>query len=147
MIVAGAKTFAPACKSTATPMGFEPTRAEPIGLAGRRLKHSAKVSWEHQNQCPSPPPPVPSPSHSWAFASMFSHSGELWRWEWPLVTNKKTKGAASKCLFFLKKKKTHIKKKKKKKRPSGRGDLYVKQAGGVPEVTERDRELSAGFCT
>ena len=38
---------------TATPMGFEPTRAEPIGLAGRRLNHSAKVSWKHQNQCPS----------------------------------------------------------------------------------------------
>ena len=27
-----------------TPVGFEPTRAEPIGLAGRRLNHSAKVS-------------------------------------------------------------------------------------------------------
>ena len=25
-------------------MGFEPTRAEPIGLAGQRLNHSAKVS-------------------------------------------------------------------------------------------------------
>ena len=25
-------------------MGFEPTRAEPTGLAGRRLNHSAKVS-------------------------------------------------------------------------------------------------------
>ena len=28
----------------ATPAGFEPARAEPIGLAGRRLNHSAKVS-------------------------------------------------------------------------------------------------------
>ena len=27
-----------------TPVGFEPTRAEPIGLAGRRLNRSAKVS-------------------------------------------------------------------------------------------------------
>ena len=27
-----------------TPVGFEPTRAEPIGLAGRRLSRSAKVS-------------------------------------------------------------------------------------------------------
>ena len=27
-----------------TPVGFEPTRAEPTGLAGRRLNHSAKVS-------------------------------------------------------------------------------------------------------
>ena len=27
-----------------TPEGFEPSRAEPIGLAGRRLNHSAKVS-------------------------------------------------------------------------------------------------------
>ena len=25
-------------------MGFEPTRGDPIGLAGRRLNHSAKVS-------------------------------------------------------------------------------------------------------
>ena len=48
--------------------------------------------------------------------------------------------------FFFEKKKTH-RKKKAGGRPSGRGDLYVKQAGGVPEVTERDRELSAGFCT
>ena len=28
-----------------TPEGFEPSRAEPIGLAGRRLNHSAKVSF------------------------------------------------------------------------------------------------------
>ena len=28
----------------ATPVGFEPTRGEPIGLAGRRLNRSAKVS-------------------------------------------------------------------------------------------------------
>ena len=28
----------------ATPTGFEPVRAEPNGLAGRRLNHSAKVS-------------------------------------------------------------------------------------------------------
>ena len=27
-----------------TPVGFEPTRAEPIGFAGRRLNRSAKVS-------------------------------------------------------------------------------------------------------
>ena len=27
-----------------TPAGFEPARAEPNGLAGRRLNHSAKVS-------------------------------------------------------------------------------------------------------
>ena len=43
----------PASNATATPMGFEPTRAEPIGLAGRRLDHSAKVSWKHQNQYPA----------------------------------------------------------------------------------------------
>jgi hypothetical protein len=30
------------CKPT--PVGFEPTRGDPIGLAGRRLNHSAKVS-------------------------------------------------------------------------------------------------------
>ena len=29
----------------ATPVGFEPTRGDPIGLAGRRLNHSAKVSF------------------------------------------------------------------------------------------------------
>ena len=28
----------------ATPVGFEPTRGDPIGLAGRRLNRSAKVS-------------------------------------------------------------------------------------------------------
>ena len=28
-----------------TPVGFEPTRAEPTGLAGRRLNHSAKASY------------------------------------------------------------------------------------------------------
>ena len=31
-------------KFKTTPVGFEPTRAEPTGLAGRRLNHSAKVS-------------------------------------------------------------------------------------------------------
>ena len=29
----------------ATPAGFEPARGDPIGLAGRRLNHSAKVSY------------------------------------------------------------------------------------------------------
>ena len=29
---------------SATPVGFEPTRGDPIGLAGRRLNHTAKVS-------------------------------------------------------------------------------------------------------
>ena len=29
----------------ATPVGFEPTRGDPIGLAGRRLSRSAKVSY------------------------------------------------------------------------------------------------------
>ena len=29
---------------TTTPAGFEPARGDPIGLAGRRLNHSAKVS-------------------------------------------------------------------------------------------------------
>ena len=31
-------------KPKTTPEGFEPSRAEPTGLAGRRLNHSAKVS-------------------------------------------------------------------------------------------------------
>ena len=30
-----------------TPVGFEPTRGDPIGLAGRRLNRSAKVSYAH----------------------------------------------------------------------------------------------------
>ena len=30
-----------------TPVGFEPTRGDPIGLAGRRLNRSAKVSCAH----------------------------------------------------------------------------------------------------
>ena len=30
--------------SQTTPVGFEPTRGDPIGLAGRLLNHSAKVS-------------------------------------------------------------------------------------------------------
>ena len=30
--------------ATSTPVGFEPTRGDPIGLAGRRLSRSAKVS-------------------------------------------------------------------------------------------------------
>ena len=31
-------------RSGSTPVGFEPTRGDPIGLAGRRLNRSAKVS-------------------------------------------------------------------------------------------------------
>ena len=31
-------------ESKSTPVGFEPTRGDPIGLAGRRLSRSAKVS-------------------------------------------------------------------------------------------------------
>ena len=34
-------------KDDSTPTGFEPVRAEPNGLAGRRLNHSAKVSLAH----------------------------------------------------------------------------------------------------
>jgi hypothetical protein len=32
------------CLAKTTPVGFEPTRGDPIGLAGRRLNRSAKVS-------------------------------------------------------------------------------------------------------
>ena len=39
------------CKPT--PVGFEPTRADPIGLAGRRLNHSAKVSLARLHVQPS----------------------------------------------------------------------------------------------
>ena len=34
-----------------TPVGFEPTRGDPIGLAGRRLNRSAKVSLLCSIQC------------------------------------------------------------------------------------------------
>ncbi len=34
-----------------TPVGFEPTRGDPIGLAGRRLSHSAKVSLQSATLC------------------------------------------------------------------------------------------------
>ena len=44
------------CKTVkATPVGFEPTQGDPIGLAGRRLSHSAKVSMMHHALC-SPTP-------------------------------------------------------------------------------------------
>ena len=35
-------------KQNPTPVGFEPTRGDPIGLAGRRLNRSAKVSSLHE---------------------------------------------------------------------------------------------------
>ena len=35
----------------ATPVGFEPTRGDPIGLAGRRLSRSAKVSSDVRSLC------------------------------------------------------------------------------------------------
>ena len=34
----------PRQRTQTTPVGFEPTRGDPIGLTGRRLSHSAKVS-------------------------------------------------------------------------------------------------------
>ena len=39
-----AYTTAAGTVGKATPVGFEPTRGDPIGLAGRRLNRSAKVS-------------------------------------------------------------------------------------------------------
>ena len=39
-----AVTPGPGAATPATPVGFEPTRGDPIGLAGRRLSRSAKVS-------------------------------------------------------------------------------------------------------
>ena len=45
----GGSTARVVCKTT--PVGFEPTRGVPIGLAGRRLSRSAKVSSGHQ--CPT----------------------------------------------------------------------------------------------
>ena len=39
-----AVTPGPGAATPATPVGFEPTRGDPIGLAGRRLNRSAKVS-------------------------------------------------------------------------------------------------------
>ena len=39
-----AVTVLPGGGCNSTPVGFEPTRGDPIGLAGRRLNRSAKVS-------------------------------------------------------------------------------------------------------
>ena len=39
----GNKKTSQQCMQT-TPVGFEPMQGDPIGLAGRRLSHSAKVS-------------------------------------------------------------------------------------------------------
>ena len=41
-----AVTVLPGGGCNSTPVGFEPTRGDPIGLAGRRLSRSAKVSAE-----------------------------------------------------------------------------------------------------
>ena len=38
-------------ETKATPVGFEPTRGDPIGLAGRRLNRSAKVSLDVDAHC------------------------------------------------------------------------------------------------
>ena len=50
----------PSTSVHATPVGFEPTRGDPIGLAGRRLSHSAKVSMmtsrPHIHNAPQPIP-------------------------------------------------------------------------------------------
>ena len=46
------ETGCPAVCQT-TPVGFEPTRGDPIGLAGRRLNHSAKVSSGQDQRDPS----------------------------------------------------------------------------------------------
>ena len=44
-ILTNAKTYQLLqCVPIATPVGLEPTRGDPIGLAGRRLSRSAKVS-------------------------------------------------------------------------------------------------------
>ena len=44
MAAAQAKTQENIEDGKTTPVGFEPTRGDPIGLAGRRLNRSAKVS-------------------------------------------------------------------------------------------------------
>ena len=44
MAAAQAKTLQYIEDGKTTPVGFEPTRGDPIGLAGRRLNRSAKVS-------------------------------------------------------------------------------------------------------
>ena len=44
----GRDSFRCTLRKHSTPMGFDPTRAEHIGLAGRRLNHSATVSSKMQ---------------------------------------------------------------------------------------------------
>ena len=97
---------------TATPMGFEPTRAEPIGLAGRRLNHSAKVSWKHQNQCPSLRSLLRCRGPSLrCFRTVVANTSmclpsERSREEvgWPLVTNKEKQGGSFGMPFVRRKK-------------------------------------------
>ena len=46
-----------------TPVGFEPARGDPIGLAGRRLNRSAKVSLVIQRSCAIPNESGSAPLH------------------------------------------------------------------------------------
>ena len=82
----GLKDLAPSASVHATPVGLEPTRGDPIGLAGRRLSHSAKVSmttWEPREYIapqliydgtaqPVPLPPVSKADLSGAAARWWS---------------------------------------------------------------------------
>ena len=61
-VLAPLPTLPPPCDQTrmgmSTPVEFEPTRGDPIGLAGRRLSHSAKVSY-------APEDPLPPAQFAW----------------------------------------------------------------------------------
>ena len=56
LIDVGAKRLLVVCELACcqnNPVGFEPTRGDPIGLAGRRLNRSAKVSLTHDIATPA----------------------------------------------------------------------------------------------
>ena len=56
--------------SKSTPVGFEPTRGDPIGLAGRRLNHSAKVSMPGDLLCCCP---------AYSMSHILQHSQPTWK--------------------------------------------------------------------